>query len=88
MWGTLDQTSGDRPHSSAGSRCYGFSMDKSYVIYWKSRINGRSGTGTTFFDREEAERLVMELNRDYPEIQHEAREAGLLNGETEVHARE
>jgi hypothetical protein len=48
-------------------------MNKAYVIYWKSKVNGRSGKGTLYFDREEAEKLAAELNRDYPEIEHEAR---------------
>ena len=45
-------------------------MNKSYVIHWRSKTNGRIGTGTTRFAREEAESLVEELNRDYPEIEH------------------
>lgn len=45
-------------------------MNKNYVIHWKSRTNGRIGTGTTRFDQEEANRLAEELNRDYPEIEH------------------
>lgn len=45
-------------------------MEKTFVIYWKSRINGRTGLGTTLFLKEEAERLAGELNRDYPEIEH------------------
>ncbi|MDB6109928.1 MAG: hypothetical protein JWR69_1678 [Pedosphaera sp.] len=48
-------------------------MNKTYVIYWKSKVNGRTGTGTAFFEREEAENLAAELNQDYPEIEHEAR---------------
>jgi len=54
-------------------------MNKTYVIRWKSRINGRSGTGTTKFDQEAAEKLAEELNRDYPEIDHQA-----LSMETEA----
>ncbi len=46
-------------------------MNKTYVIEWKSRINGRAGRGTTLFDGEEAEVLAEELNRDYPEIEHQ-----------------
>ena len=46
-------------------------MNKTYVIEWKSKVNGRSGRGTTLFDREEAERLAQELNHDYPEIDHQ-----------------
>jgi hypothetical protein len=43
-----------------------------YVIQWKSLVNGRAGRGTKHFDREEAERLAQELNREYPQIHHEA----------------
>lgn len=46
-------------------------MNKTYVIEWKSKVNGRCGRGTTLFDREEAEILAEELNRDYPEIEHQ-----------------
>ena len=45
-------------------------MNKTYVIHWKSRTNGRIGTGTTRFDRDEARQLAEELNRDFPEIEH------------------
>jgi hypothetical protein len=47
-------------------------MIKSYVIQWKSKVNGRAGRGTKLFDRAEAEQLVEELNREYPQIHHEA----------------
>jgi hypothetical protein len=50
-------------------------MNKSYVIQWKSRINGRFGKGTNRFDLEDAERLAEELNREYPAIHHEVAEA-------------
>ncbi len=46
-------------------------MNKSYVIQWKSKVNGRAGRGTKSFDRAEAERLIEELNREYPQIHHE-----------------
>ncbi len=46
-------------------------MSKHFIIQWKSKVNGRAGKGTKFFDREEAERLAAELNRGYPDIQHE-----------------
>ena len=46
-------------------------MSKTYLIQWKSSVNGRVGKGTKFFDREEAERLARELNQEYPEIAHE-----------------
>lgn len=44
----------------------------SYVIQWKSKVNGRAGRGTKQFAKEEAERLVEELNREYPQIEHQA----------------
>ena len=47
-------------------------MNNSYIIQWKSKSNGRAGRGTKRFDKEEAERLVEELNREYPQIEHEA----------------
>ena len=50
-------------------------MNKSYVIQWKSKVNGRAGRGTKRFEKEEADQLVEELNREYPQIQHEAIEA-------------
>ncbi|MDB6121191.1 MAG: hypothetical protein JWQ71_184 [Pedosphaera sp.] len=50
-------------------------MSKTYVIHWASKSNGRVGLGTTLFEKEEAERLVEELNRDYPDIYHEVVDA-------------
>ena len=50
-------------------------MNKMYVIHWKSTVNGRAGTGTKLFDRAAAEMLVQELNREYPQIEHEIWEA-------------
>jgi len=50
-------------------------MNKMYVIHWKSTVNGRAGTGTKLFHRDDAESLVEELNREYPQIEHEIREA-------------
>jgi hypothetical protein len=47
-------------------------MNNSYVIQWKSKVNGRAGRGTKRFEQEEADRLVEELNREYPEIEHTA----------------
>lgn len=49
-------------------------MTKNYVIQWKSKVNGRAGRGTKVFSREEAEQLVLELNREYPQIEHEVLE--------------
>jgi hypothetical protein len=42
-----------------------------FVIQWKTKVDARCGQGTKLFPREEAERLVEELNREYPHIQHE-----------------
>ena len=47
-------------------------MSITYVIRWKSKVNGRAGRGTKSFERAEAERLAEELNREYPQIEHEA----------------
>jgi len=47
-------------------------MNKAYVIQWKSKVNGRAGRGTKTFDKDEADQLVAELNREYPQIVHEA----------------
>jgi len=47
-------------------------MNTSYVIQWKSNVNGRAGRGTKRFEKEDADRLVEELNREYPEIEHSA----------------
>jgi len=58
-------------------------MSKSYVIQWKSRINGRAGKGTKVFQFEEAVRLAEELNSEYPGIYHEPIEA---NGQPEPRA--
>ena len=46
-------------------------MTKTYVIQWKSKVNGRAGRGTKLFSREEAETLIEELNTEYPQIHHE-----------------
>jgi hypothetical protein len=51
-------------------------MSKAFIIQWKSKVNGSRGRGTKTFDREEASRLVEELNREYPQIEHEVVEAG------------
>ena len=51
-------------------------MNKNYIIQWKSTVNGRTGRGTRQFEKAEAERLVEELNREFPEIHHEAVVAG------------
>lgn len=50
-------------------------MNKNYVIQWKSTVNGRAGRGTKTFEKTEAEQLVEELNREYPQIIHEVVEA-------------
>jgi hypothetical protein len=46
-------------------------MSSTYVIRWKSKVNGRAGRGTKCFEHAEAEHLAAELNREYPEIEHE-----------------
>ena len=46
-------------------------MTKTYVIQWKSKVNGRAGRGTKLFTREEGDQLVQELNMEYPQIHHE-----------------
>jgi len=46
-------------------------MNKTYVIQWKSKVNGRAGRETKLFSKDDAERLVEELNREYPQIVHE-----------------
>jgi len=45
---------------------------KTHAIHWKSIVTGTIGTGTKRFEKEEAERLAIELNENYPEIVHEA----------------
>ena len=47
-------------------------MNKSYVIQWKSKVNGRAGRGTKRFEKEEVDQLVEELNHEYPQIEHQA----------------
>ena len=45
---------------------------KTYVIHWKCTATGTIGTGTKLFEKEKAERLALELNEDYPDIEHQA----------------
>ena len=45
---------------------------KTHAIFWRSVISGQVGTGTKRFEKEDAERLATELNKDYPDIVHEA----------------
>ena len=47
------------------------SRTNKYAIRWTSTVSGTVGTGTKRFKQPEAERLAAELNRDYPEIEHE-----------------
>ena len=47
-------------------------MSSTYVIQWRSKLNGRAGRGSKHFERAEAERLAEELNREYPQIEHAA----------------
>ena len=60
-------------------------MNNSFVIYWKSKVNGRTGRGTRQFSRDEADRLAEELNREYPEIEHEAVKADSAHVPLAVH---
>ena len=46
-------------------------MSESFVIQWKSTVNGRIGKGTKIFNRAEGEELIQELNSEYPEMVHE-----------------
>jgi hypothetical protein len=57
-------------------------MKKTYVIQWKSKVNGRAGRGTKVFEIDEATQLVDELNREYPQIQHEVVDAERVREET------
>jgi hypothetical protein len=50
-------------------------MSKQYFIQWRSKANGRFGRGTKTFELEEGQRLVQELNLEYPQIEHELSEA-------------
>ena len=52
---------------------------KTHTIHWRSTVNGRMGAVTRLLEKEEAERLAEELNRDYPEIHHEAVPAASLS---------
>src|SRR5437870_2737366 len=63
--------SGFQPTSKKRDVSYRQLMRKKYVIQWKSKVNGRIGKGSKLFDREEAQRLVEELNLEYPQIEHE-----------------
>jgi hypothetical protein len=45
---------------------------KTHAIFWKSFVSGQIGTGTKRFEKEDAEHLAAELNKDYPDINHEA----------------
>jgi hypothetical protein len=45
---------------------------KTYAIGWKCTATGRIGTGSKLFEKEDADRLAMELNESYPDIDHEA----------------
>jgi hypothetical protein len=44
---------------------------KTYAIQWKCSSTGRIGLGKSLFAKEEAERLAIELNEEYPDIDHE-----------------
>ena len=50
-------------------------MRQEFIIHWRSQVNGRAGRGTKRFNHEEGQKLVEELNREYPQIRHELIEA-------------
>ena len=50
-------------------------MSNTYAIAWQAKASGKFGVGSKRFEKPEAERLVMELNREYPEIYHEVVDA-------------
>lgn len=41
-------------------------------IHWTNIESGQKGIGPKLFTEEEAVKLAAELNRDYPNIEHEA----------------
>lgn len=41
-----------------------------YRINWRSKITNNEGCGQYRFSKEEAEKLVNELNSEYPELNH------------------
>jgi hypothetical protein len=45
---------------------------KTHIIHWVSLVTGGIGTGKKLFEREEAEQLAVELNSNYPDIEHKA----------------
>jgi hypothetical protein len=45
---------------------------RTHTIHWRSKTSGRSGAGTRLLEKEEAERLATQLNKEYPGIYHEA----------------
>ena len=47
-------------------------MNNTYAIAWQAKASGKYGVGSKRFEKAEAERLAMELNREYPEIHHES----------------
>jgi hypothetical protein len=61
-------------------------MSERYVIGWKSKVNGRAGRGTKEFSPGEGQRLVEELNAEYPYIEHELMTAPAPRREAEKEA--
>ncbi len=45
-------------------------MEKTYIIIWRARSNGRTGQSKKVLDIQEANVLAAELNREYPEYEH------------------
>jgi hypothetical protein len=60
-------------------------MKKSYIIQWKSKLNGRTGKGTRLLDWDGAAELADELNQEYPDIEHEAVEVSLVDTPPAAH---
>lgn len=41
-----------------------------YVIYWKSKVTGKTGNGTAKLSKQDARILADELNEKYSELHH------------------
>jgi hypothetical protein len=46
-------------------------VSTTYVIRWKSNVNGLAGRGAKEFHLAAGQHLVAELNSEYPDIEHE-----------------
>ena len=45
-------------------------MKKNYIIHWKSKLTGTTGSGKTKFTFSDAERQCCRLDREFPDITH------------------